>query len=82
MDDIKHAAAAAQQFLTSLVEDADAVRLEEVELGPDGEGWSITLSFIGQTGSPLQFGRARIYKRFLVEDGQVRSMKIRELAGA
>ena len=68
------------------------IRLEEVEsttVNDDNDAWLITLSMIIQSGPADGFLEAlgkitREYKSFTVSkhDGEVMSMKIRELAGA
>ena len=80
MEDVKQAATLAERFLTDLFSDAQSVRLEEVEAADDG--WFITLSFTVPEPPLVLKNRHRTYKRFHVADGEVRSMTIRELAGA
>lgn len=83
MNDVKQAVTTAQRFLSEIIDTAQSVRLEEVEPAEEEAGWSITLSFLGPVDNPLeQLQRRRTYKRFLVVDDQVQSMKIRELEGA
>ena len=84
MDELKDLVALARDFLTSVVEDAAAIRVEEVEMPEDGWGRHITLSYLVEADSPLgQIAPRRIYKRFHVTPQQgVLSMTIRELEGA
>ena len=85
----KNASAFAREALGP--ERTEGMRLEEIESTTvDGEdAWLITLSMIisgGPTGNFIEALRTgnREYKSFTVikRDGEVRSMKIRELAGA
>ena len=79
MDDLKRAVQVAQEYLTSLIPQAQDGFLEEVEQADDG--WLVTLSFTRDSSSP--FGEPeRVYKQLRVVDGAVQSMKIRELSGA
>jgi hypothetical protein len=43
--DVKHAAAIARDYVHSLFEGVEAIRLEEVELTENPEKWEVTLSF-------------------------------------
>jgi hypothetical protein len=95
MIDVKQAVANAVKFLTDMFagEPIMDVRLEEVELSEDGQYWYITLSMLRKPGESgripsvaesLQsfIGRMdREYKVLAVraQDGQVQSMKIRQL---
>ncbi len=76
-------------------EDISDIRLEEVELSEDSQTWHVTLSFLRRrkaTGQPLvdalrvgSVGGAQMDRDFKVlalraTDGQVTSLKIRQLA--
>ncbi|MEM6285743.1 MAG: hypothetical protein AAF845_01165 [Bacteroidota bacterium] len=84
MHELKKMVALARDFLTSVIEDATVIRVEEIELADDGEGRLVTLSYLSAADGPLgQFAQRRIYKRFHVTPQQgVLSMTIRELEGA
>lgn len=86
--DVKEAVKAATDYLQDLYPDtpAEAVRLEEVEFGPDA--WFITLSFLYKTDNAFEGlatgGLKRHYKVFTIDDEskKVLAMKIRQLEGA
>ena len=88
MVSIKEAAENALAFARASLgqERTASARLEEVEsttvAGDDV--WLITLSMIGPDVLPALFEKKREYKSFTVRksDGEVTSMKIRELADA
>ena len=75
---------AAIDFLKEVVENQGGIRVEELE--PDPPGWSVTLSYLAPADGPLagmqMLSPRRLYKRFHVVDGAVRSMKIRETEDA
>lgn len=75
---------AAIDFLKEIVENQGGIRVEELE--ETGEGWSITLSYLAPADGPLaemqRLSPRRLYKRFHVVGGVVRSMKIRETEDA
>jgi hypothetical protein len=86
--DAKIAAQKAMNYLTDLLGEQKDLALEEVELDPHEQYWLVTLGYniyrsesdptlSALTGSRRWF---RVYKVFRVgaEDGEVRSMKIRE----
>ena len=94
MVSIKEATSNAAAFAREALgpERTEDIRLEEVEsttVNDDNDTWLITLSMIipggpaGSFSAVLASGR-REYKSFTVSksDGEVMSMKIRELAGA
>jgi len=93
MIDVKVAVSHALAFLGDMYKDDPVLdpRLEEVELSDDSSVWQITLSFMRKTPRtgaeavlagvlPPQYERQ--YKVFAVgvENGEVRSMKIRAIA--
>ncbi len=75
---------AASDFLKEVVENQGGIRVEELE--PYAAGWHITLSYLAPADGPLaemqKLSPRRLYKRFYVVDGDVRSMKIRETEDA
>ena len=75
---------AAIDFLKEVVENQGGIRVEELE--PYSPGWSVTLSYLAPADGPLvgmqMLSPRRLYKRFHVVDGAVRSMKIRETEDA
>ena len=88
MNDVKSAVDLAIRFLTSVVPEPSSIRVEEVEQA--GTDWFITVSYLAPPDGPpvgpladlqtmLPF---RLYKRFHIADGVVRSMKIREAEDA
>jgi len=85
MPDVKEAVKVATEYIQTLFTEKQIpdLRLEEVELSPDGKFWDVTLSFVSRESSPyLSLGEAaktREYKVFRVnaETAQVQSMKIR-----
>ena len=89
---IKEATERAMRFAQEVLgpERTSGVRLEEVEsISVDGqEAWLITLSIPdeeqGSIASALGGGRNRQYKSLTVlkQNGEIKSMKIRNLAGA
>ena len=87
MVSVKQATAAARAFARDVLEPDQAgdLRLEEVESGivNGSDAWLITLSMPQAQFVSALTGR-RDYKTFTVrkEDGDIVSMKIRELAGA
>ena len=88
MVSIKQATNSAREFAANLLEPSqyNNLRLEEVESSAvDGNPvWLITLSMPDPDPAAMVMGGRRAYKIFTVqkEDGEVLSMKIRELAGA
>ncbi len=88
MIDGKQAVENATKFLRNMVGDnLRDVRLEEIELSPDGQDWLVTLSFL-KRGFPSAFSEIlaqalpREYKLFTVSasTGDVRSMKIKQFS--
>jgi hypothetical protein len=84
---VKEAVKIACEFLIEVLEDEQVkeIRLEEVELAEDGRFWEVTLSFVARAtplAEELGIFCGREYKVVTVwaEDGNVRSMKIRQLA--
>lgn len=87
MDDLKASVRLATDFLTTLIEGADGIRLEEVETEQGGwGGWFVTLSYVAVPDGPLAdlqvLSPRRLYKRFHVVEGAVRSMTIRDVEDA
>ena len=88
MVSIKEALNAAKEFARTVLEGGQysSLRLEEVESSTvDGKPvWLITLSMPAPDQVEAMLVGRRDYKTFTVqkEDGEVLSMKIRELAGA
>jgi len=86
MLDVKEAARRASEYFAGLYDDTkiDDVQLEEVELSEDGKHWLITLSYplLAAGMVPLNRISHRKYKLFTIdaETGEVKSMKIREVA--
>ncbi|MGA3025152.1 MAG: hypothetical protein ABSF98_10300 [Bryobacteraceae bacterium] len=80
MIDVKQAVQASVRFAESILgpERAQQMLVEEVEYAEDRVSWVITLSL--PAGGLQVFGKE--YKTFVVdaETGEVRSMKIRQLA--
>lgn len=76
---------AATDFLKEVVENEGGIRLEELDTSGDG-GYFVTLSYLAPADGPLagmqMLSPRRLYKRFHVVDGAVRSMKIRETEDA
>ena len=85
MDDLKASVRLATDFMTALIEGADGIRLEEAEAQGDG-GWFVTLSYVAVPDGPLAsmqiLSPRRLYKRFHIVDGVVRSMTIRDVEDA
>ena len=92
MIDFKTAVKKALEFLADVYANESLldVRLEEIELSEDERFWNITLSYRGGTRHPatsalamaeVVTGPPREYKVIAVRslDGEVQSMKIREL---
>jgi hypothetical protein len=86
MIDVRQAAQAASNFIVTLYSDqvVKDVRLEEVETSDDEKYWLITISFLVQyPGGVLALPILKRQYKILKVDrqtGNVRSMKIRELA--
>jgi hypothetical protein len=90
MIDVKQAVHSAAAYARELFGDTELrhLRLEEVELSPDGQRWKVTLGWVDPavTQPVLAFNQGiqklpRVYKLFVVdaESGEVGSMKIREV---
>lgn len=83
--DVKAAAHLAAEYFTSLFPNVDKILLEEVELSEDRKYWFITLSYVSPLDETLvavfPVNKPRKYKQFKIEseNGQVLSMKIREV---
>lgn len=84
MNSVKSAVNAAISFLVDVVDGAEGIRAEEVER--EGDDWFITISYLAPPDGPLAGLHAmlplRVYRRFHIVDGLVRSMKIRETEDA
>lgn len=90
MIDVKQAVEAAANYVGDLFagEKILDVRLEEVELSEGDDFWNVTLSFLREPKAASEFSKLvparmqREYKMFVIRslDGQVKSMKIRQLA--
>ena len=79
--DAKQAALRARDYLVSLIPEADAILLEEVE--KDGNNWLITLSMYRHSYSASPFGEPpRTYKTFEVNalTGEVLAMRMRAVS--
>ena len=90
MVDVKQAVANALKFLVYMYGEQKVLspRLEEVELSEDGNVWYVTVSFLTEaTASELVealSGSSRLDRQYKIltvwaNDGNVRSMKIRQL---
>lgn len=83
---IKELADKAAEYLRAFFPDADAIQLEEIEVTDDNSYWFITLSYENTDGvinSKIWINtRSRKYKIFKIDatSGEVRSMKIRDMA--
>ena len=90
---VKEAVRAAQEWVTEVYSENEVphLRLEEVELSSDERFWMITLGWEAVPGwreDATPFGSfgiqklPRVYKKLMVdaESGEVKSMKIREVA--
>lgn len=84
---VEEAAKRAVEYMKGFFPDASAIRLEEVEITDDKQFWYITLSIVESESEPnvlfpaMQFKKVKSYKIFKIfaENGEVLSMKIREL---
>lgn len=83
MINVSLASTAAVEYLKNVFPDATQIQLEEVEITDDKRYWIITLSYDNpdRLYSSLM-NRNRKYKIFKIdaENGEVLSMKIRELS--
>ena len=90
MIDVKQAVANALKFLLDMYGEQKVLspRLEEVELSEDGNVWYVTVSFLTEATAPdlvsALSGSSRLDRQYKVltvwaNDGNVRSMKIRQL---
>ena len=84
MADVKSTVRLAIDFLGDVVEGAEGIRVEEAER--TGGDWFVTISYLAPPDGPLaglqMMSPLRVYRRFHVVDGVVRSMKIRETEDA
>lgn len=81
MIDVRLAATSANDYLKGFYPEATNIKLEEVELTEDDKFWFITLSYDNSDRYAVNFNKPRSFKIFKLdaENGQVLSMKIREL---
>lgn len=54
MDDPKKSVALAHEFLTSVIEDAIDIRVEEIAMPEDGWGRFVTLSYLVEADTPAE----------------------------